>query len=487
MRVYDNLERKKKEFVPVVPGRVGMYVCGMTVQGPPHVGHIRATLTGDVMARWLQHKGFAVTVVQNFTDIDDKIIEKANAEGVGYRVIADRNIAEYFEAARRMGIRDANHFPRATEHIPQILDLIGRLIDGGYAYAADGDVYYAVEKFAGYGKLSGRSTDELRAGARVEVGEAKRSPLDFALWKGAKPGEPAWESPWGPGRPGWHIECSAMAMTYLGETIDLHGGGLDLIFPHHENEVAQSEAATGRPFVNFWVENGLVNLDSRKMSKSEGHFFLAREILDEVDAETVRFYLISTHYRSPIEFSRERLEEADRALDRFRNFFHNMGLVGVGTGGAGGGVGARGAGTFDAAALSADARRARERIDETARLFEEAMDDDFNSALALARLFDLVKDLNGFDLAAKPTPEKAAVLERGEAEVRRLGGILGLFQGLGRAAEVPESVLARVRDRDAARRSKEWARADAIRAALRAEGYLLEDRASGTSVKIVRE
>ncbi len=475
MRIYDNLERKKKEFVPVVPGRVAMYVCGMTVQGPPHVGHIRATLSGDMMARWLEHKGLRVTAVQNFTDIDDKIIEKANAEGVTYQEIAQRNIDEYFDVARRMGLREAEHFPRATGYIPQILALIERLIAKGSAYAAGGDVYFAVESFPGYGKLSGRSVDELRAGARIEVGEAKRNPVDFALWKGAKPGEPAWESPWGPGRPGWHIECSAMAMSLLGETIDLHGGGLDLIFPHHENEVAQSEAATGRPFVNFWVENGLLNLETRKMSKSEGHFSLAREILDEVDAETVRFYLLSTHYRSPLEFSRERLAEADRALDRFRNFFHNMSLVGGS------------AGAVEPAALSVEARRAWERIAETGRLFEESMDDDFNTALALARLFDLVKELNGYDLAAKPTAEKGAVLARGEAEVRRLGGILGLFQGLGRAAAVPEPVLARVRERDAARRAKEWARADAIRDALRAEGYLLEDRASGTSVKIVRE
>ncbi len=476
MRIYDNLERKKKEFAPVVPGRVAMYVCGMTVQGPPHVGHIRATLSGDMMARWLEHKGLRVTAVQNFTDIDDKIIEKANAEGVTYQEIAQRNIDEYFDVARRMGLREAEHFPRATGYIPQILALIERLIAKGCAYAAGGDVYFAVESFPGYGKLSGRSVDELRAGARIEVGEAKRSPVDFALWKGAKPGEPSWESPWGPGRPGWHIECSAMAMSILGETIDLHGGGLDLIFPHHENEVAQSEAATGKRFVNFWVENGLLNLDARKMSKSEGHFSLAREILDEVDAETARFYLLSTHYRSPIEFSRERLAEADRALDRFRNFFHNMGLA-AGSAGA----------TIDPAALSADARRAWQRIDETARLFEEAMDDDFNTALALARLFHLVKELNGYDLTAKPTPEKGAVLARGEAEVRRLGAILGLFQGLGRAAEVPESVRARVGERDAARRAKDWARADALRDALRAEGYLLEDRASGTSVKIVRE
>jgi cysteinyl-tRNA synthetase len=483
MRIYDNLTRKKREFVPVHAGRVGMYVCGMTVQGPPHVGHIRAALSGDMMARWFEHAGYRVIVVQNFTDIDDKIIERAATEGVTYQEIAQRNIDEYFAAARRMGIRDADHFPRATEHIPQIIALIERLIAKGSAYAAGGDVYFAVDSFRDYGKLSGRSVDELRAGARIEVGEAKRSAVDFTLWKGAKPGEPSWESPWGPGRPGWHIECSAMAMHLLGETLDVHGGGLDLIFPHHENEVAQSEAATGKPFVSFWAENGLLNLEARKMSKSEGHFFLAREILDAVDAETLRFYLLSTHYRSPIEFSRERLDEASRALDRFRNFFHNMALVREA--GVPADAGASAAQALDAAALSPEARRVLERVEGTAAEFEAAMEDDFNSALALAHLFDLVKELNGYDLRARPSPEKTTLLARGEEQVRRLGAILGLFTGLGRAAVVPESVQARVRERNEARRAKDWARADAIRDALRADGYVLEDRASGTSVKIV--
>ncbi|MFN0151538.1 MAG: cysteine--tRNA ligase [bacterium] len=485
IRVHDNLDRKKKEFVPVRAGHVGLYVCGMTVQGPPHVGHIRASLTGDMAARWFEYRGFKVTAVQNFTDIDDKIIEKANAEGVTYQTIAERNIDEYFDVARRMGIRESEHYPKATEHIPEIITLIETLIAKGGAYASGGDVYFAVEAFDGYGKLSGRTPDELRAGARIEIGEAKRNPMDFTLWKGAKPGEPAWESPWGPGRPGWHIECSAMAMKYLGNTLDLHFGGIDLIFPHHENEVAQSEMASGARFVNFWSENGLVTMNARKMSKSEGHFFLAREILAEVDAETVRFYLLSTHYKSPIEFSPERLAEADRALDRFRNFFHNMTLVEGG--GARGADGALSAAPALPATLSPDADKLRATVAESTRLFEEAMDDDFNSALALAHLFDLVKDLNGYDMRAKPGAEKSAILAHGEAAVRKLGGVLGLFSGFGRAVSIPESVMARVAERNAARGAKDWKRADELRDALRADGYLLEDRAAGTSVKIASD
>ncbi len=480
IRVHDNLDRKKKEFVPVRAGHVGLYVCGMTVQGPPHVGHIRASLTGDMAARWFEYRGFKVTAVQNFTDIDDKIIEKANAEGVTYQTIAERNIAEYFDVARRMGIRESEHYPKATEHIPEIIVLIESLIAKGGAYPAGGDVYFAVDAFHGYGKLSGRTPDELRAGSRIEIGEAKRNPMDFTLWKGAKPGEPAWESPWGPGRPGWHIECSAMAMKYLGNTLDLHFGGIDLIFPHHENEVAQSEMASGARFVNFWSENGLVTMNARKMSKSEGHFFLAREILAEVDAETVRFYLLSTHYKSPIEFSPERLTEADRALDRFRNFFHNMSLV---DGASASGVEA----PAIPATLSPDAETVRASVADKSRLFEEAMDDDFNSALALAHLFDLVKDLNGYDMRAKPSTEKSAVLARGEAAVRRLGGVLGLFSGFGRGVSIPESVTARVTERNVARAAKDWKRADELRDALRADGYLLEDRATGTSVKIASD
>ncbi|MCU0622160.1 MAG: cysteine--tRNA ligase, partial [Gemmatimonadales bacterium] len=316
LRVYDTLTREKRAFVPVHPGEVRMYVCGMTVQNKPHVGHLRAALAGEVMRRYLEWTGHRVTFVYNFTDVDDKIIERANEEGVEYSSVSERNIAAWLSAAELHNILPATVYPRATRHIPEMHALIATLIDKGHAYVAGGDVYFDVRSRADYGKLSGRRVDELREGYRIEPGEAKRDPLDFALWKGAKPGEPAWESPWGPGRPGWHIECSAMAMKYLGETFDIHGGGQDLIFPHHENEIAQSESATGRPFANFWTENGMVNLGGEKMSKSTGNLFFVEDIAKNADPEVVRFYLLSTHYRSPIEFTLERLGEAATAYAR---------------------------------------------------------------------------------------------------------------------------------------------------------------------------
>src|SRR5512134_2437196 len=318
LRIYDTLTREKREFVPVHPGKVGMYVCGMTVQNKPHVGHIRASLSAEVMRRYLEHLGYQVRYVYNFTDVDDKIIERATAEGVEWQHVSERNIEAFLRFADLHNIKPASLYPRATRHIGEMHALIARLIEKGHAYAAGGDVYFDVRSKPDYGKLSGRRVDEMREGYRIEPGEAKRDPLDFALWKGAKPGEPAWDSPWGPGRPGWHIECSAMAMKHLGETIDLHGGGQDLIFPHHENEIAQSEACTGKPMANFWTENGLVNLSGAKMSKSVGNFFFIEDIAAHVDPETTRFYLLSTHYRSPIEFSLERLNEAGVAYQRLR-------------------------------------------------------------------------------------------------------------------------------------------------------------------------
>src|SRR5580765_4024262 len=297
---------------------VGMYVCGMTVQNKPHVGHIRASLSAEVMRRYFEHLGHTVTYVYNFTDVDDKIIERAASEGVEYQSVSERNIDSYLRFADLHNILRATHYPRATQHIGEMHAMIAKLIEKGFAYAGGGDVYYDVRRKSDYGKLSGRRVDELREGYRIEPGEAKRDPLDFALWKGAKPGEPAWESPWGPGRPGWHIECSAMAMKYLGERFDIHGGGQDLIFPHHENEIAQSEAASGKPFANFWTENGMVNLSGEKMSKSTGKLFFIEDIAASADPEVVRFYLLSTHYRSPIDFSHDRLEEARIAYQRLR-------------------------------------------------------------------------------------------------------------------------------------------------------------------------
>ena len=319
LKVYDTLRARKEEFEPVKSGSVGIYFCGMTVQDRPHIGHMLAFVAGDMIRRHLMFKGYRVTYVQNFTDIDDKIIAKANEEGVDYRVIAERNMKEYFRYADELNIMRADIYPLATQHMEDIISLIKTLEEKGFAYNAGGDVYFRVRQFAPYGRLSKRNVDELVSGARIEIGERKEDPLDFALWKGAKEGEPAWDSPWGRGRPGWHIECSAMSMKYLGQTIDMHGGGQDLIFPHHENEIAQSEAATGKPFIRYWMHNGLLNLRGEKMSKSTGHFFAIEDINREFTGEVIRFYLLSTHFRSGTEFSRERLREAEAGLERIRN------------------------------------------------------------------------------------------------------------------------------------------------------------------------
>ena len=459
LRIYDTLAREKREFVPVTPGRVGMYVCGMTVQDKPHVGHIRASLSGEVMRRYLEHIGYEVSYVYNFTDVDDKIIERANTEGVEYGAVSERNIEAYLRFAALHNIKPATHYPRATRHIGEILALIGRLIEKGYAYAAGGDVYYEVRKKSDYGKLSGRDVDEMRSGARVEIGEHKRDPLDFTLWKGAKPGEPAWESPWGPGRPGWHIECSAMSMKYLGEHFDIHGGGQDLIFPHHENEIAQSEAATGKPFANFWTENGMVNLSGEKMSKSTGRLFFIEDIAAAADPEVVRFYLLSTHYRSPIDFSHERLAEAGVAYQRLRTPLERAGawsrLDGPPPGGELG-----------------------QAASEAGRLFQDAMDDDFNTAKALGHLFDLARDVNrGLDDGLGEEARAAA------RSLLGLGQVLGLFWRAPAGESWGAEILALVEQREAARRARDWKLADAIRADLGGRGVLVEDSPDGPKLK----
>jgi cysteinyl-tRNA synthetase len=463
LRVYDTLTGAKRDFVPVHPGKVGMYVCGMTVQDKPHVGHIRASLSGEVMRRYLEHLGFEVTYVYNFTDVDDKIIERAGKEGLEYQTVSERNIEAYLHYADLHNIKRATVYPRATRHIGEIQELIATLIEKGYAYAAGGDVYYEVRKKSDYGKLSGRRVDELREGYRIEPGEAKRDPLDFALWKGAKPGEPAWDSPWGPGRPGWHIECSAMAMKYLGQPFDIHGGGQDLIFPHHENEIAQSEAAGGRPLANFWTENGMVNLSGEKMSKSTGLLFYIEDIAAQVDPEVVRFYLLSTHYRSPIDFSHERLREAGTAYQRLRAPLERAGVWG---GSAPGRADATAGGSLG------------EAITEARKRFAEAMDDDFNTAKAIGHLFDLAREVNrGFD-------------EGGEAEAGigarvlfDLGQVLGLFWNAPAGESWDGDVLALVEAREQARKARDWKQADALRTQLLDRGVLVEDGPQGPKLK----
>jgi cysteinyl-tRNA synthetase len=458
LRVYDTQARDKREFTPVASGKVGMYVCGMTVQDKPHVGHLRSAVVHDTVRRYLEHLGYEVSYVYNFTDVDDKIIARAAEEGVPYQAVAERNIEAYFRFADALFVRRATVHPRATQHIPEIQALIGRLIDAGYAYAAGGDVYFDVRRKADYGKLSGRDVDELRSGSRIEIGEAKRDPLDFALWKGAKPGEPAWDSPWGPGRPGWHIECSAMSMKYLGRTLDMHGGGQDLIFPHHENEIAQSEAATGQPFVHYWLHNGMVNLGGEKMSKSEKRFFLIEDVLKSFRPEEIRYYLLSTHYRSAIEFSDERLEEARVAFERLRQTVERHG-----------GFAADGTPrpAADAAVVTAEAG------------FHEAMQDDFNTARALGHLFDLARATNRLAESGD-----AADAQVGARLLRDLGSFLGLFLAGPRAEETwPEEVLSLVAEREQARRGKDWGRADALRSVLLEKGVLVEDGPGGPRLK----
>jgi cysteinyl-tRNA synthetase len=467
LRVYDARRRAKVPFEPVVPGRVGMYVCGMTVQDRPHVGHMRYAVAGDVIRRVLESRGYQVTYATNFTDIDDRIIERGNKEGVPFEQVSERNIKAFLSYAALLNIKPATVYPRATEHIPEILALIQRLIGSGHAYAAGGDVYFDVRSYPAYGSLSGRKVDDLRAGVRIEVGEAKRDPLDFTLWKGAKPGEPSWPSPWGQGRPGWHIECSAMAMKHLGETFDLHGGGQDLIFPHHENEIAQSEAATGHTFARFWVQNGLVNLDGEKMSKSTKHFFLIEDVVKDVEPEVIRFYLQSTQYRSPIEWNDVRLREAGGAYERLREALAKAESA----------PGADGAAAAQGSTLLAE-------IADLEKEFQESLDDDFNAAKAQGHLFEMAKSINrAADNAQASASDRAALPEAGRT-LRRLGELIGLFWGSRKPEEeAPEAVQSLVRQRDEARMQKEWRRADELRDEILALGYVLEDSKGGTRAR----
>jgi cysteinyl-tRNA synthetase len=463
LRLYDTLTREKRPFTSVTPGKAGMYVCGMTVQDKPHVGHIRSSIVGDTLRRWLTHLGYAVTYVYNFTDVDDKIIGRANEEGLAFKEVAERNIAAYLRYADLHNIERASVYPRATEHIPEMLALIGTLMDKGYAYAAGGDVLYEVRKDAKYGKLSGRNVDDMRSGSRIEIDEAKRDALDFALWKGAKPGEPAWDTPYGPGRPGWHIECSAMAMKHIGMTLDIHGGGQDLIFPHHENEIAQSEAANGVDFARFWVHNGMVNLSGEKMSKSAKLYFLIEDIVQDFEPELVRFYLSSTHYRSPIEFSLERLTEARTAYARIRQPMERFG-------------------GFDDAAAPANAPTGAmaDAVSEADTRLHEAMNDDANTAKAIGHLFDLAREVNRAGEAGDAAPARA-----GAQALRRLGGLLGLFWTApsGAAAEWPAEVEALVAARETARKSRNFKASDEIRDQLKALGVVVEDSAQGPRIK----
>ncbi|MGD0585932.1 MAG: cysteine--tRNA ligase, partial [Oryzomonas sp.] len=388
LRVYNTLSGEKETFVPLIPGRAGMYVCGVTVYDYCHIGHARANVVFDVIYRYLRYAGYDVTYVRNYTDIDDKIINRANQEGVDYCTITDRYIQAFDEDMERLGLAKPTVEPKATDHIGGIIAIIETLISKGHAYESEGDVYYAVETFPDYLKLSKRNLDEMKAGARVEVGDKKRHPMDFALWKDSKPGEPWWQSPWGKGRPGWHIECSAMSMEFLGATFDFHGGGKDLIFPHHENEIAQSEAANGCRFVRYWLHNGFVNINSEKMSKSLGNFFTIRQVLEKFDPETLRFFILSAHYRSPIDFSDQNLDEARTGLERIYSCLAALDEALLGN-----------PETPELAAvepLTEAGMDLQERLENLIPRFSEAMDDDFNTAQVLGMLFDAVRASNRF-------------------------------------------------------------------------------------------
>ncbi len=470
LRIHDNLTRTIKDFTPVKSGEVGMYVCGMTVQDRPHVGHLRAAVFGDTVRRYLESLGYKVTLVHNFTDVDDRIITRSQEEGVDYWAIAERNIQAYVDATQLLNVLPPTVSPKASEHIPDIVELIEDLIAKDHAYAANGDVYFTVSSFPRYGELSGRRVEELRAGARIEVGEQKRNPEDFALWKGAKPGEPSWPSPWGKGRPGWHIECSAMAMRYLGPVLDLHGGGMDLLFPHHENERAQSEAATEQTFVHHWIQHGLVNLGGEKMSKSTRHFFLAEDVFREVDPAVVRYYLMTTHYRSPIEFSLERLREAESALKRLRNFVADSGSSSETSGR--GGDSSRGGHP-----------QVERRIAAAREQFRASMDEDLNTARALAALFELAREIGRMrSEGGDGGPGFEASVAAAGATAQELGSLLGLELGAAEAA-IPASVLALQTEREAARAARDWGRADRLRQELLELGYAVEDHASGSRLK----
>jgi cysteinyl-tRNA synthetase len=475
LRIYDTFDAKKRDFVPVKEGKVGMYMCGMTVQGKPHMGHMLAFVSGDVIRRYLEYKGYEVTYLQNFTDVDDKIIEKANAEGVDFKVVAERYIRDYFTYADMLNIKHATVHPKATEHIKEMLDLVSALVAKGFAYESQGDVYYEIAKFAPYGRLSKKRIDELRVGARVEVGDRKRSPLDFALWKAAKEGEPSWQSPWGLGRPGWAIECSVMSMKYLGPTVDIHGGGEDLIFPHHENEIAQSEAATGQKFVNFWTHNGLLNLVGEKMSKSTGHFFAIEDVVKEFEPDVVRFYLLTSHYRSPMEFSRERLADARSALGRMRNTFRAVEAYLGGT---------PVSGSLDT--LAGPERDFWNGVLAKQGLFNDVMDDDLNAAGAVGHIFDMARDVNLF-LAAPETPGKRLALKAALDKIKGLSTVLGIFRSIGgevvRLEDLPADLRGLCEERGRARAAKDWANADRLRNQLAGGGYFLEDRPEGTIVR----
>lgn len=475
LHFYNTLTGKDEEFVPLTPGKVRMYACGVTVYDRSHIGHARAMVTFDVIYRYLRFLGYDVTFVRNFTDVDDKIIQRANERGISSQELSELYIREFDEDMIALRCLPPTHEPRATHHIPEMIALIQELETKGLAYAVDGDVYFAVDRFPGYGKLSHRRLEDMIAGARIEIDERKRRPMDFALWKASKPGEPAWESPWGLGRPGWHIECSAMASKYLGQPFDIHGGGSDLIFPHHENEIAQSEGAKGQEFARYWLHNGMVTVEQEKMSKSLGNFLTIREALQQTTAEVLRMVLLSTHYRMPLDFSEQKVEEADKGLTRIYETLARVDAM----------LAANTPVSFGGEQLSALGARDSELLTR----FRDAMDDDCNTARALGVVFEVIRDLNRA-LDAGQTAELAAMRK----DLAAIASVLGFMdeppaqfleqrkqRGLAQARLTPDAIEQLIAERAAARKGRDFQRADAIRTQLAQQGVSLQDGPTGTT------
>ena len=466
MKLYNSMTREKEEFKPLEPGKVKMYACGPTVYNYIHVGNARPIIVFDVLRRYFEYRGMEVTYVQNFTDVDDKIIKRAAEEGISSAEVAEKYIKEYFVDARALGVKDATVHPRATENIPQIIEMVRSLIEKGYAYEVNGDVYFRTSKYKDYGRLSNQPMDELMAGARIDVSEAKESPMDFALWKAAKPGEPSWDSPWGKGRPGWHIECSAMSVRYLGKTIDIHCGGQDLTFPHHENEIAQSEAANGCKFVNYWLHNGFISVDNRKMSKSLGNFFTVREAAAVYGYPTIRMFMLMSHYRSPLNYSGETLMHAKSALERLKTAVDNLRFLSK---------------NAKETALKDSEREIIGKFPLYRERFVEAMDDDFNTADAISVIFELVRELNSATSAdMNPSREFA---EAGLKMLMELVDVLGLIYGEEEEGKLDSEIEALIEERQKARKAKNYAEADRIRDKLKSMGIILEDTPQGVKWK----
>ena len=473
LKIYNTLKKKKETFEPINPGKVGIYVCGPTVYDACHIGHARCLVVFDVIVRYLRAIGYDVTHVRNFTDVDDKIINRAKELGVSIGELSERYIKEFYKEMDMLKVERATIEPKATDHIDEIIGVVEHLISHGHAYEAGGDVFFAIETFKEYGKLSGRRLEEMQAGARIEVDEKKRNPFDFALWKGAKPGEPMWDSPWGKGRPGWHIECSAMSTHFLGHHFDIHGGGKDLIFPHHENEIAQSEGAFGEQFVNIWIHNGFVRIDQEKMSKSLGNFVMIKDILKEYHPEGIRLFLLSNHYRSPVDFTHQAMVEADAGLEKIYALLHRI----------------------DAHLGRCEPGNDKQGPGPLWASFCQAMDDDFNTARGIGLVFEAVRRLNRLmdDIGGKPGQQDQGKVVSTGTDLMRIGGVLGiltevpsqffeqrktdLLQQKGIDIALVERLIA---ERTRARQQKEWAKADRIRDELFAMDILIEDRAEGT-------